>query len=124
MDDVRQISAKQTYGRWGRQKGFNPLHVVSAQGSHFTDSDGKRYLDLSAQLMCSNLGHGNRAVIDAIKAQAEELAFIAPGYTTRARAELSKELLDVLPKGLTKFFFTTSGTEANEAAIKIARQYT
>ena len=74
--------------------------------------------------MCSNLGHKNRAVIDAIKQQAEELAFIAPGYTTTARAELCSELLTVLPKGLDKFFFTTSGTEANEAAIKIARMYT
>jgi taurine--2-oxoglutarate transaminase len=124
MDDIRQVSAKHTYGTWRRQKGFNPLHVVSAEGCHFTDSAGKRYLDLSSQLMCSNLGHGNRAVIDAIRAQAEELAFVAPGYTTRARADLTAELLTVLPKNLTKFFFTTSGTEANEAAIKIARLYT
>jgi taurine---2-oxoglutarate transaminase len=123
-DDIRQISAKHTYGTWRRQKGFNPLHVVSAEGSHFTDSTGKRYLDLSSQLMCSNLGHGNRAVIDAIKEQAEELAFVAPGYTTRARADLTAELLQVLPKGLTKFFYATSGTDANEAAIKIARLYT
>jgi taurine---2-oxoglutarate transaminase len=124
VEDIRQLSAKHTFGTWRRQKGFNPLHVVSAEGSHFTDSSGKRYLDFSSQLMCSNLGHGNRAVIDAIKQQAEELAFVAPGYTTTARAELTKELLDVLPKGLTKFFFTTSGTEANEAAIKIARMVT
>jgi taurine---2-oxoglutarate transaminase len=124
MDDTRQISSKHTYGTWRRQKGWNPLHVVSAEGSHFTDSSGKRYLDLSSQLMCSNLGHGNRAVIDAIKKQAEELAFIAPGYTTTARAELTTELLTVMPKGLSHFFFTTSGTEANEAAIKIARMYT
>ncbi len=124
MEDIRQLSAKHTYGTWRRQKGWAPLHVVSAEGSHFTDSTGKRYLDLSSQLMCSNLGHGNRAVIDAIKQQAEELAFVAPGYTTTARAELTRELLQVLPPGLTKYFFTTSGTEANEAAIKIARMYT
>ncbi len=123
-DQIRELSAKHTYGTWRRQKGFNPLHIVSASGSHFTDSSGKKYLDLSSQLMCSNLGHGNRAVIDSIKAQAEELAFVAPGYTTRARAELTEELLTVLPKGLTKFFFATSGTDANEAAIKIARLYT
>jgi taurine---2-oxoglutarate transaminase len=123
-DDIRELSARHTYGTWRRQKGFNPLHVVSAEGCFFTDSSGKKYLDLSSQLMCSNLGHGNRAVIDAIKAQAEELAFVAPGYTTTARADLTRELLDVLPRGLTKFFFTTSGTEANEAAIKIARMYT
>jgi taurine--2-oxoglutarate transaminase len=101
-----------------------PLNIVDAEGSHFTDENGKRYFDLSSQLICSNLGHKNRAVIDAIKEQAEELAFVAPGYTTRARAELCNELLTVLPKGLNKYFFTTSGTEANEAAIKIARLYT
>jgi taurine--2-oxoglutarate transaminase len=123
-DSVREISGKHTYGTWRRQKGFLPLNIVDAEGSHFTDSTGKKYLDLSSQLMCSNLGHKNRAVIDAIKQQAEELAFIAPGYTTRARSELCSELLTVLPKGLNKFFFTTSGTEANEAAIKIARMYT
>ena len=123
-DSVREISGKHTYGTWRRQKGFLPLNIVDAEGSHFTDSTGKKYLDLSSQLMCSNLGHKNRAVIDAIKQQAEELAFIAPGYTTKARADLCNELLTVLPKGLNKFFFTTSGTEANEAAIKIARLYT
>jgi taurine--2-oxoglutarate transaminase len=122
--DVRAISAKHTYGTWRRQKGFNPLHVVSAEGCFFTDSSGKKYLDFSSQLMCSNLGHGNRAVIDAIKQQAEELAFIAPGYTTTARAELAQELLTVMPKGITKFFFGTSGTDANEAAFKIARMVT
>jgi len=122
--DVRGISAKHTYGTWRRQKGFNPVHVVDAEGCYFTDSTGKRYLDFSSQLMCSNLGHKNRAVIDAIKKQAEELAFIAPGYTTTARAELSQELLTVMPKGLTKFFFGTSGTDANEAALKIARMVT
>lgn len=122
--DIRDLSGKHTYGTWRRQKGFAPLHVVDAEGCFFTDSAGKKYLDLSSQLMCSNLGHKNRAVIDAIKQQAEELAFVAPGYTTTARAELVKELLEVLPKGLDKFFFTTSGTEANEAAIKMARMVT
>ncbi|MBI4422277.1 MAG: aminotransferase class III-fold pyridoxal phosphate-dependent enzyme, partial [Elusimicrobia bacterium] len=53
-----------------------------------------------------------------------QLAYIGPQFATTARAELSKLLLEVLPKGLTKFFFTTSGTEANEAAFKIARLYT
>ncbi len=122
--NARTAAAKHTYGTWRRQKGWNPLHVVSAAGSHFTDSDGKRYLDFSSQLMCSNLGHDNKAVIAAIQKQAEELSFAAPGYATTARMELVNELLEVLPKGLTKFFFTTSGTEANEAAIKIARMFT
>ncbi|MEO6829080.1 MAG: aspartate aminotransferase family protein, partial [Acidobacteriaceae bacterium] len=68
--------------------------------------------------------HQNQAVIEAIVDQARELAYIAPGYATNVRASLSKLLLEVLPKGLNKFFFTTSGTDANEAAFKIARMAT
>jgi len=74
--------------------------------------------------MCCNLGHKNQAVIQAIEEQARKLAYIMPGYATDTRAELSRLLLEVLPEGLIKFFFTTSGTEANEAAFKIARMYT
>jgi taurine---2-oxoglutarate transaminase len=75
-------------------------------------------------LMCCNLGHKNQAVIQAIEEQARKLAYIMPGYATDTRVELSRLLLEVLPEGLNKFFFTTSGTEANEAAFKIARMYT
>jgi taurine---2-oxoglutarate transaminase len=71
-----------------------------------------------------NLGHKNRAVIQAIEKQANALPYAAPGYATDVRVELSRLLLEVLPPGLEKFFFTTSGTEANEAAFKIARLFT
>ena len=100
------------------------MHIADAEGCYLIDGSGKRYLDFSSQLMCSNLGHKNQAVIDAIAKQAQDLCYAMPGYATTARAELSQLLLEVLPKGLTKFFFTTSGTEANEAAFKIARMYT
>jgi len=123
-DEALDIIVKHTYGTWRFQRGWKPLHVVDAEGCYFFDSSGKKYLDFSSQLMCSNLGHKNKAVIDAIIEQAKKLPYIAPGYAVEVRAELSKLLLQVLPKGLEKFFFTTSGTEANEAAIKIARLYT
>jgi taurine---2-oxoglutarate transaminase len=120
VDTTRQLN----YGTWRYQKGWTPLHIVDAKDCHFIDSAGKRYLDFSAQLMCVNLGHKNPTVIEAIVEQARTLPYIAPGYATTARAELSQLLLEVLPKGLVKFFFATSGTEANEAAIKIARMFT
>src|SRR5271155_4723899 len=123
-EEVVAATKKLNYGTWRYQKSWNPLHVVDAEGCYFTDAAGKRYLDFSSQLMCSNLGHKNQAVIKAIQDQAATLPYIMPGYATTARAELSKLLLDVLPAGLEKFFFTTSGTEANEAAFKIARMYT
>jgi taurine--2-oxoglutarate transaminase len=121
---VVDATRKLNFGTWRYQKSWNPIHIVDAEGCYFTDASGKRYLDFSSQLMCVNLGHKNPAVIRAIEEQARTLPYIAPGYATEARAALSTLLLEVLPKGLEKFFFTTSGTDANEAAFKIARMYT
>ncbi len=123
-EEIVEITAKHTYGTWRFQKNWKPMHITDAEGCYFYDSTGKKYLDFSAQLMCVSLGHKNQAVIKAIQEQAQKLPFAAPGFATDARAELSKLLLEVLPKGLEKFYFSTSGTEANEAAIKIARMYT
>lgn len=122
--EISELTARYTYGTWRFQKGWKPLHVADAEGCYFIDGSGKRYLDFSAQLMCVTLGHKNQAVIQAIEEQARKLPYIGPAYATDVRAELSTMLLDVLPKGLEKFFFTTSGTEANEAAFKIARMVT
>ena len=122
--EISALTRQFNYGTWRFQKGWSPVHVVDAEGCYFTDGNGKRYLDFSAQLMCVNLGHKNPAVIEAITKQAHALPYIAPSYATDVRVELSQLLLDVLPKGLEKFFFTTSGTEANEAAFKIARLFT
>lgn len=121
---VSEVTATLTYGTWRFQKNWKPLHIVDAEGCFFTDASGKNYLDFSSQLMCVTLGYKNKAVIKSIEEQANKLAYIAPGFATDVRAELSKMLLKVLPKGLEKFFYTTSGTEANEAAFKIARMYT
>jgi len=123
-EEVVKWTKKLNYGTWKYQRSWNPMHIVDAEGCYFTDANGKRYFDFSSQLMCSNLGHKNAAVIEAIAEQARKLPYIMPGYATNTRVDLSRLLLEVLPKGLTKFFFTTSGTEANEAAFKIARMYT
>lgn len=122
--EVVDFTRTLNFGTWRFQKGWMPMHIADAEGCELIDGNGKRYLDFSSQLMCSNLGHKNAAVIKAIAEQAEQLSYVMPGYATTARAELSQLLLEVLPEGLKKFFFTTSGTEANEAAFKIARMYT
>ena len=123
-EEITNITRQTNYGTWRFQKGWKPLHIADAEGCWFTDGAGKRYLDFSSQLMCVNLGHKNKRVIESIAEQARELAYAAPGYTTRSRARLSLKLLEVLPAGLNKFFFTTGGAEVNEAAFKIARMFT
>ncbi len=123
-EQVVEITKRTNFGTWRFQRSWNPLHIADAKDCTITDGAGKQYLDFSSQLMCSNLGHKNPAVIASIAAQAEALAYAMPGYATDCRAELSELLLTVLPKNINKFFFTTSGTDANEAAFKIARMYT
>ncbi|HEY1578393.1 MAG TPA: aminotransferase class III-fold pyridoxal phosphate-dependent enzyme [Terracidiphilus sp.] len=123
-EEISNFTRQTNYGTWRFQKTWKPLTIADAEGCWITDGAGKRYLDFSSQLMCVNLGHKNPAVVEAIGRQARELAYVAPGYATESRAKLSAKLLEVLPAGIEKFFFTTSGTEANEAAFKIARMYT
>ena len=88
-EEVVQITRETNYGTWRFQKGWNPLHIVDAEGCYITDAKGKRYLDFSSQLMCMNLGHKNQAVIEAIKQQAQELAYAMPGMRRR-RARSSR----------------------------------
>jgi taurine--2-oxoglutarate transaminase len=112
-----------TFGTWSRQSAWGtPLLITDAEGVYFYDDTGKRYLDFSSQLMCSNLGHKNKRVIEAITKQAEKLPYIAPVFLTEAGIEAVEALRSVVPEKLSKYFFSTSGTEANEAALKIVRQ--
>ena len=121
-DQVRNVT-EHTFGTWRSQESWKaPLDIERAEGVFFFDSRGKQYLDFSSQLMCSNLGHGNRAIIDAICKQASRLPYIAPSFTCQAKAAAVTALKEVLPPGLDSMFFSTSGTEANEAAVKMIRQ--
>ncbi len=115
--------AKHTFGTWSRQNAWKtPLLITDAEGIYFYDHTGKRYLDFSSQLMCSNLGHKNKVVIEAIVKQAEKLPYVAPIFITEILLESVEALRSVFPEKLSKFFFSTSGTAANEAALKMVRQ--
>ncbi len=123
-EEMVALSKKHTFYSWSAQGAVNPIPMVRAEGVYFWDANGKRYLDLNSQLMCVNIGHGDRRVIDAIKAQADELVYAGPGMATRVRAEIGQLLAGLAPGDLNKFFFTLGGSEANENAIKLARGYT
>lgn len=121
-DRVKQF-AEHTYGPWNRQKAWTaPLLITDAEGVYMYDQKGKPYLDFSSQLMCSNLGHKNQAIIAAIVEQAKKLPYVAPGFVNEASMDAVEALRSIMPKGLDRIFLSTSGTEANEAAIKMVRQ--
>ena len=88
------------------------------------DYDGKRYTDMSAQLVNLNVGFGNKLINDAIVKQLEQYAYIGPSYGVESRAKLAKMIIDRMPDNMGKVFFTNGGADANENAIKMARLYT
>ncbi len=99
--------------------------IDRAEGVYLYDSDGKRYLDLSAGLVAVNLGHGNRHVAEAIAAQAQRLCYASPQFFNDERSRLAERLSALAPwdEGA-RTFFTTGGGEANEDALKMARTIT
>ena len=109
---------------WAVQGPLAPLTVTGAQGSWFFDSDGNRHLDLGGQLAYMNIGHGHPRVVEAIRRQAAELPVIGPNFANRPATRLAEMLAEVTPGQLNRIFFTNGGAEANEYAIRMARQAT
>jgi len=122
--EIIDLSREYTFFSWSVQGQVNPIPVGKAEGIYFWDTDGKRYIDFSSQLMNTNIGHQHPKVVKAIQDQAAEVCFVHPGNTTEVRALLGKKLAEVTPGNLKKTFFALGGAEANENAIKIARFYT
>jgi adenosylmethionine-8-amino-7-oxononanoate aminotransferase len=102
----------------------NPV-IVRGEGVWVEDSAGRRYLDaMSGGSMAATLGHGRRDIIAAARAQAERLAYVHnERLTNPAQQRLADELVEVAPDGFTRVRFVTSGSDANEMAIQLARSY-
>ena len=109
---------------WSAQSAVDPIPVERAEGVYFYSPDGTRYLDFNSQLMSVNIGHGDSRVTDAVYAQMQKLAYANPFMATEPRARLGAKLAEITPGDIDVFFFTNGGAEANENAIKLARQYT
>lgn len=123
-EDMIRLSREYTFFSWSVQSAVHPIPITSGEGVYFWDADGKRYIDFSSQLMNLNIGHQHPKVIRAIQEQAAKLCYAHPGMATEARAVLGEKIAAVTPGNLKKTFFCLGGAEANENAIKIARQYT
>ena len=98
--------------------------AVSGDGIFIRDADGKEYIDASGGAAVSCLGHGHPDVIAAMKAQLDKLEYAHSSFfTTEAAEKLADNLIQYAPKGIERVLFVSSGSEAIEASLKLARQY-
>ena len=95
-----------------------------AEGVYIYDTEGRRFIDGTSSVFATSVGHGASDVIEAMAAQARRVAFPHTGtFTSVAEQQLAAKLVDLAPPGFEKAWFCTAGSEANETAIKLARQY-
>jgi adenosylmethionine-8-amino-7-oxononanoate aminotransferase len=113
---MSRILHRQARGRYPR--------VVSGEGPYLFDDTGRRWLDACGGAAVSCLGHGHPAVVAAIEAQARRIAYAHTSFFTTDVAEaLAETLVAAAPEGITHAYFVSGGSEAMEAALKMARQY-
>lgn len=105
-----------TYGRY-------PLTLVRGEGMRAFDADGRSYLDFAGALGAVPLGHGHPRWAEAVHAQVDRLALVSNLFGTEPQAELAARLAQLLPIPDARVFFSNSGAEANEAALKLARKW-
>src|SRR2546422_5369325 len=101
-----------------------PLVADRGQMQYVWDLEGKKYLDFFGGILTVSVGHANPKVTDKIKAQMDRLQHTSTLYPNEAIVALAEKLAQITPGKLQKSFFTNSGTEANEAAILLARMAT
>jgi adenosylmethionine-8-amino-7-oxononanoate aminotransferase len=97
----------------------------SADGIVLRDTEGNEYLDASSQMVSANLGHGRREIIDAVKTQLDQLQHVGQyyGHSSTPMVECAQKLATITPGDLDHFWFTSSGGESTDAAIRLVRRY-
>jgi len=121
---VRAGDRAHVFHSWSAQALIDPLPVAGGAGSTFWDYAGNSYLDFSSQLVNLNLGHQHPDLVAAIQEQAGRMATIQPSMANDVRNELARLIAEVAPGDLDKVFFTNGGADANENAVRMARQVT
>ena len=101
-----------------------PLVLDHAKDQYVWDADNKQYLDFFGGIVTVSVGHSNENVVRAVRKQAERLVHVSSLFRTEPAAALAAKIASVTPEGLTKSFFTSSGTEAVETAVMLARAHT
>jgi beta-alanine--pyruvate transaminase len=129
MSATRQFNRAELESFWmpftaNRQFKANPRLLARAQGMHYWTTDGRQILDGVAGLWCVNAGHGRREITEAVSRQIAEMDYAPPFQMGHPGAfELANRVVDWLPEGLNHVFFTNSGSESVDTALKIALAY-
>ncbi|SHG97512.1 taurine---2-oxoglutarate transaminase [Jatrophihabitans endophyticus] len=121
---IRELDRAHVFHSWSAQKLIDPLPIASAEGSHFTDYDGTRYLDFSSQLINANIGYNHPKLVAAIQDYVGRLTTIAPTFANDARSEAARLIAELAPGDLNRVFFTNGGAEAVENAMRMAKLHT
>lgn len=122
--EVSAGDREHVFHSWSAQRLISPMPLAGGAGCEFWDHEGNRWLDFSSQLVNLNLGHQHPKVVAAIVEQAERLCTVAPSFANQTRNEAARLITSHTPRGLDRVFFTNSGAEANENAIRLARAHT
>lgn len=126
-EDLKTLHRDYVLTPWVAQANLDVPVIVRGEGIYMYDADGKRYADLSSGLVAVNLGHGYKPVLDAMHAQIDQLCFSPTNWFQDGRAKLAQSLIAISPwagKEGGRVFFSTSGAQANEDAVKFARALT
>jgi taurine--2-oxoglutarate transaminase len=107
---------------WCRQTDWSAPTITGGAGARLFTADGRSILDMSSLAECSNLGHQHPRVIEAIRAQAARLCFVTSAWGAEPRARLAELLLERAGFAGGRVYFTLGGADANEHAVKFARQ--
>ena len=126
-EELRRAAVKHL---WMHNRGWaemaergEPVIMTGGLGVHVTDNTGKTWLDVNGGYMSVNIGYGRTEVADAAYEQMKSLAYFPQASTTEPVAKLAQKLAEITPGDLSRTFFVSGGSEANETSIKIARAY-
>ena len=126
--DLQEMARRNLWMHFSRMGGYDADHeipiIVRGEGAYVWDDHGNRYLDGLSALFCCNAGHGRADYGEAAAAQIRELDFYTNwSYAHPRSIELAQRVAELTPGDLNRVFFTNSGSEAVEAAIKVARNW-
>jgi taurine--2-oxoglutarate transaminase len=120
-DSTLSLDRAHVFHSWSAQAALQPMVIAGGAGSTVWDYEGRRYLDFSSQLVNANMGHQHPRIVEGIRAQAAELATVAPAHASHVRGRAAELIAQRAPDGFEKVFFTNGGADANENAMRMAR---